>query len=90
MPGAVDIGIEHVLLDWVLSVRPDLLEPIRAALGSVQPADHEAVVLAVVAGYYHDATVRSLLGYPGQEARPVRTLDYPEYLSEGLLDFLVP
>ena len=44
----------------------------------------------VVAGaYYLDPSVRVVLGYPGQEALPVSAREFPEYLSEGLLDGVV-
>jgi hypothetical protein len=33
--------------------------------------------------------VRKLIGYPGQEARPVQPDHYPAYVEEGLLDHLV-
>ena len=33
--------------------------------------------------------VRDRIGYPGQLARPVNALDYPEYLTEGLLDTVI-
>ena len=103
MPAATEVGIADGLIDWVLKVRPDLANPVRHALLDVGPdpgaglerlrAEHpsryEALTLALVAGYYHHDGVRHLLRYPGQVAKPVRTLDYPEYLTEGLLDHLL-
>ena len=56
------------------------------ALRRTERATYYDLVLAVVAGYYHSEVVRDLIGYPGQEARPVSGLDFPEYVSEGLLD----
>jgi hypothetical protein len=46
-------------------------------------------VLVMVGGYYHHPDVRRLIGYPGQVARVVLAFDYPDYLTEGLLDHLV-
>ena len=100
MPSARELGIADSLADRVLDARPDLTEPLRRALAepvtdararldalaaSDRPALH-AVELAVAGGYYLDPGVRERIGYPGQLARPVNALDYPEYLSEGLLD----
>jgi hypothetical protein len=62
---------------------------IGGALNDLRADDrdaYDALLLAVVAGYYHHPNVRSLIGYPGQVARPVRALEFPEYLEEGLLD----
>jgi choline dehydrogenase-like flavoprotein len=33
--------------------------------------------------------VRELMGYPGQQARPVMPEGFPAYIAEGLLDHLV-
>ena len=33
--------------------------------------------------------VRELMGYPGQQARPVTAEGFPAYIAEGLLDHLV-
>ncbi|MCU1375530.1 MAG: glucose dehydrogenase, partial [Actinomycetia bacterium] len=100
VPAAGELGVADHLLDWVLGVRPDLSEPLRRALaGDVHDPDDrlrhleasdraafDALVLIVLAGYYHDAGVRDRIGYPGQVPRPVQARDFPEYLSEGLLD----
>jgi choline dehydrogenase-like flavoprotein len=100
IPAAGELGVADHLLDWVLGLRPDLSEPLRRALAGDggDPADRlrhleaadraafDALVLVVLAGYYHDAGVRDRIGYPGQVPRPVQARDYPEYLSEGLLD----
>lgn len=43
---------------------------------------------AVAAAYYLDQRVSERLGYPGTVPRPVRALDYPDYLAEGLLNHL--
>jgi hypothetical protein len=100
MPSAGDV-VGDARLRFVLRARPDLLEPLRqalrpgigedpaarlAALERDEPANHAALVLAIVGGYYTDQRVRELIGYPGQEARQVYAWKYPEYLEEGLID----
>ena len=100
MPSAADILTDD-RLRFVLAARPDLLEPIRAALradlgadvqaridmlGRDEPAALGALQLAIVAGYYTDRWVRELIGYPGQEALTIRSWELPRYLEEGLID----
>lgn len=100
MPSAGDI-VDGACVAFVLGARPDLAEPLRAALaddvpsgaqerlaalGTSRPDLLDALQLVVVAGYYSDAAVRAALGYPGQVARPVSAFDYPEYVEEGLID----
>jgi choline dehydrogenase-like flavoprotein len=100
MPAASTVGIAGPLLDRVLAARPDLAPALRRAVAepfddpdgrlaelaaSDRPAAH-AVELAVAGGYYLDLGVRGRIGYPGQLARPASALDYPEYLTEGLLE----
>jgi hypothetical protein len=100
MPSAGDV-VDAARVAFVLGARPDLVEPLRAALredlggdpehrlatlAEGDPVGHAALQLVVVGAYYTDGTVRQLIGYPGQVARPVNAHEYPEYLSEGLLD----
>jgi choline dehydrogenase-like flavoprotein len=100
MPAASEVGVGGELLDRVLAARPDLAPLLRRALAepvgeaparlaaladSDRPAAH-AVELAVAGGYYLHPDVRARIGYPGQTAQPASAFDYPEYLSEGLLD----
>jgi len=99
MPSAGAV-VNEERLRFVLNARPDLLEPLRAALGA-GPADVDArldmlardhpqalgaLQLVIVAGYYTDKTVRELIGYPGQVALSLRSWELPEYLEEGLID----
>jgi hypothetical protein len=103
MPSAADILTDD-RLRFVLAARPDLVEPIRAALrpdlgddvqaridalGRDEPAALGALQLAIVAGYYTDNRVRELIGYPGQEALTVRSWELPPYLEEGLIDAVI-
>ena len=100
MPSAAEV-VGDDRLRFVLKARPDLLEPLRAALrpglgediaarletlGRDEPAALGAMQLVIVAGYYTDARVRELIGYPGQMAIEVRSWEYPTYLEEGLID----
>lgn len=100
MPAASDVGVADAQLDRVLAARPDLVAPLRAAfarptgaavewlerLAVENPTGYEAVVLAVVGGYYTDRDVRGRLGYRGQEPNPVQPEIIPNYVEEGLLD----
>ena len=100
MPSAAEVLTDE-RLRFVLAARPDLLEPIRRALGAGLGDDAQArldrlgrddpgalgaLQLAIVAGYYTDKHVRELIGYPGQEALTIRTWELPPYLEEGLID----
>jgi hypothetical protein len=99
MPSAGAV-VNEERLRFVLNARPDLIEPLRAALGAGPPdvgarldmlgRDNPqalgALQLVIVAGYYTDKTVRELIGYPGQMALSLRSWELPEYLDEGLID----
>lgn len=100
MPSAGAVVVEP-RLRFVLGARPDLIEPLRAALAPglgddpvtrlaalerEAPEQHGALLLAVVGGYYTDKDVRDRLGYPGQEAKQLYSWKYPEYMEEGLID----
>lgn len=103
MPSAADVvGDER--LRFVLGARPDLAEPLGAALrpdlgddpairiAALErdaPDQHAALLQAVVFGYYTDAGVRERLGYPGQVAKQLYSWQYPQYLEEGLIDKVV-
>jgi hypothetical protein len=99
MPSAADV-VDEGRLQFVLRARPDLAEPLHAALRAelgddvgdrlgqlaAEPANLAALQLAIVGGYYTDRRVRELIGYPGQMAIELRTWEYPQYLEEGLID----
>jgi hypothetical protein len=100
MPSAAGV-VDEGRLRFVLNARPDLLEPLRAALrpelgeettarldalGRDEPAVLYALQLVIVAAYYTDSGVRELIGYPGQMAIDLRTFGYPAYFEEGLID----
>jgi hypothetical protein len=100
MPSAGEV-VDAARLAFVLKARPDLAEPLRAALRAElgddpatrlaslerdEPAHHAALVLAVVGGYYTDRHVRELIGYPGQLAKQIYTWKVPDFMAEGLTD----
>jgi hypothetical protein len=99
MPSAADV-VDEGRLAFVLRARPDLAEPLGAALRAdlgddvgerlarlaAEPANLAALQLAIVGGYYTDRRVRDLIGYPGQSAIELRSWEYPAYLEEGLID----
>jgi hypothetical protein len=100
MPSAAEVLTDE-RLRFVLTARPDLLEPIRRALAAgltgdpaervsalalTDPAALGALQLAIVAGYYTDKRVRELIGYPGQEAITIRSWEVPSYVEDGLID----
>jgi hypothetical protein len=103
MPSAAEVLTDH-RLRFVLGARPDLVEPLVAALRSElgnepqarldalageDPAVPGALQLVIVAGYYTDRRVRELIGYPGQLAIEVKSWLYPEYIEEGLIDAML-
>jgi hypothetical protein len=103
MPSAAEV-VDDQRLQFVLTARPDLGEPLLAALrhelgddvqsrldglGRSEPANLAALQLVIVGGYYTDERVRGLLGYRGQEAIAFDPLAVPEYVEEGLVDAVV-
>jgi hypothetical protein len=102
MPSAADV-VDDDRLGFVLGARPDLLEPLKAALrpelgtdvgGRLarlveEPTNLAALQLVIVGGYYTDSRVRELIGYPGQLALEVRAWEVPPYVQEGLIDAVV-
>ena len=100
MPSAADV-VGDDRLRFVLRSRPDLVEPLAAALrpslgddpqarldqlARDEPMNLAALQLVLVGGYYTDKRVRELIGYPGQVAIDVRAWEVPAYLEEGLID----
>ncbi|MEX2184238.1 MAG: hypothetical protein WEC14_07295 [Chloroflexota bacterium] len=100
MPSAAEV-VDDARLRFVLDARPDLLDPLRAALrqdlgkdvsvrldtlGRDEPATLYALQLVIVAGYYTDRRVKDLIGYPGQMALELRSWEVPSYVDEGLID----
>jgi hypothetical protein len=89
MPSVADAEVARAGVDYVLSVRPDLLEPLGVALDwpdgnrpdkvlSTLRAEAPAVFAAlgeIVAGaYFLDRAVQERIGYHGRAAMPVTEL----------------
>lgn len=92
MPAASSVGVADRELDRVLRARPDLAEPVRAALGSDgAPSDETLGLLryVVAAAYYLAPAVRAALAYDPERVSPVRPEAYPDWAAEGLLDFML-
>jgi hypothetical protein len=100
MPSAAQVDVAGSLLDRVVRARPDLVAPLRDALEGHEPGEVSSEELrhderfaplryVVAAAYYLDDRVRAALRYDPERVAPVRALDFPEYLDEGLLDHLV-
>ena len=99
MPSAAEVVTDD-RLRFVLRSRPDLGDPLKAALRSDlgadvadrlarladEPTNLAALQLTIVAGYYTERRVRELIEYPGQMALELRSWEYPAYLEEGLID----
>jgi hypothetical protein len=104
MPAASEAGATGERLDEVLRLRGDLEEPLtrlaeRARgvdparevkrLQTEEPAAFEALSTAVAGAYFLNPDVRRLIGYPGQERRPIEAQDPPDYERDGLLSSVV-
>ena len=104
MPAASEAGAAGEWLDEVLRVRGDLEAPLLGLLdhargtdpaGEVErlrreePEAFEALSTAVAGAYFLNPEVRRLIGYPGQERRPIRQEDPPDYEQDGLLASVV-
>ena len=99
MPSAATV-VSADRIAFVLRARPDLVEPLKAALrdelGSDvaarlealanEPTNLSALQLTIVGGYYTDKNVRELIGYPGQIAIDVKSWLVPEYIEDGMID----
>ena len=104
MPAAGEAGATEEHLDEVLRLRDDLREPLltlteraRGAdpaaeierLQAEEPEAFEALSTAVAGAYFLNPEVRRLIGYPGQERRPIVAEDPPDYEQDGLLASVV-
>ena len=57
-------------------------DPAPEAVPERDPLAYDALVTAIVAGYYMHPDVQRRLGYPGQSPEQVRTDGYAEYVDE--------
>jgi len=104
MPAASEAGAAGEWLDEVLRVRGDLEAPLQGLLErarGVDPAAEverlereepealEALATAVAGAYFLNPEVRRLIGYPGQEPRPIEPEEPPDYEQDDLLASVV-
>jgi hypothetical protein len=104
MPAASEAGAGGEWLDEVLRVRSDLEAPLYDLLERArgvdpaaeverlereEPEAFEALSTAVAGSYFLNPEVRRLIGYPGQERRPIELRDPPDYEEDGLLASVV-
>lgn len=97
MPSARMVGVAEQRIDQVLAARPDLkpilldlLDRVRGeeSHGAIQrveqtePSDFTALLVAVAGAYYMSPEVRHMIGYRGQQARPI---DSSDEIEEALL-----
>jgi hypothetical protein len=102
MPSATQVGVHTTWIDEALAARPDLVAPFRRALASDPGHDPAAAIsqmhsddaavfdafsVLVSGAYLMCPEVKALIGYPGQEERPVTGDDVPEYI--GMLESVV-
>lgn len=100
MPSASAAGVGGETLDRILALRDDLKEPflrgLRAAAGRSpetaardlnveDPKALAAIGLVASAAYYMNPEVRQLIGYPGQDRRPIDPNAPHDCLENGLL-----
>jgi hypothetical protein len=104
MPAASEAGAAGEWLDEVLRVRGDLEAPLHSLLDRARGVDpaaeverlereepdaFEALATAVAGAYFLNPEVRALIGYPGQQRRPIEPEDPPDYEQDGLLASVV-
>jgi hypothetical protein len=101
LPSASEADVQHEWIDRVLTVRPDLIEPLKDALGEAgTPVDvldrwqrgapdvFRIVTFVIASAYFINPSVRESLGYPAN--RPIPNPALPDeadyYLRDGILD----
>ncbi|MEO1190909.1 MAG: hypothetical protein AAFY02_04085 [Pseudomonadota bacterium] len=104
MPSATQAEVHGAILDRAVELRPDLREAFfrglnkaadqdpQAAAETLNKEDPEAlgaIGLLASAGYYMQPQVRDLIGYPGQENRPVDADSEPDYVTNGMLQAVI-
>ncbi|WP_032402312.1 hypothetical protein [Rhodococcoides fascians] len=96
MPSATGVGVDTRWIDAALHARPDLVNDFRASLAVGSPDDPVAAIATLhkesstlfdsfsvltAGAYLMNPEVKRLIGYPGQEDRPITGDDLPEYLD---------
>ncbi len=104
MPSASQADVHGAVLDRVVELRPDLREAFFRGLNKISGQDAQqaaetlnrddtealgAIGLLASAAYYMQPEVRALIGYPGQENRPVDADSEPEYVANGMLQVVI-
>lgn len=82
----------HLIGDFVRALREaeNLTGSARADLaGTMDGAARRAAELVLTGVYYSNRDVFVTLNYAGQIAQPVRPEDYPPYIAEDLLDYML-
>lgn len=102
MPAASEVNVHTEWIDQALAARPDLLAPFREALQIGSASEPEAAIEALhgeraelfdafsvltAGAYLMHPEVKKLIGYPGQEERPVTSDDTGDYI--GMLEEVV-
>jgi hypothetical protein len=96
MPSATQVGTHTSWIDEALVARPDLVVDFKASL-HIGPADDPAAAIAELhrtqpllfdafsiltsGAYLMCPDVKQIIGYPGQEERPVTGDDVPDYID---------
>jgi hypothetical protein len=102
LPAATSVGVATYQLDTVLRSRPDIAPALERGLShefddplellaDLEESDREAqdaILLAVVAGYYMHPRIQELIGYPGQVPQDAQRLSEREMFEEGLAEML--
>ena len=99
LPSGVSVGANGSLLEDALAADPRLREPLAAVveraaanapstlvdLLELAGEQAEEFAFALSAAYYMSSQVREVLGYPGQQRRPIATATADEIVSEDLV-----
>jgi hypothetical protein len=102
MPAATSVGVATLQLDTILRSRPDIAPALERGLSydfddplellaDLEESDRDAqdaILLAVVAGYYMHPRVQELIRYPGQVPQDAQRLSEREMFEEGLAEML--
>jgi hypothetical protein len=102
MPSASQAGVADSWLDAVLAARPDIAAGLKelltkayrrepaefvAHLRANDPPAFDLLAQAVTGAYFMNPQVQELIGYTGQDARPIDPR--ADYLDDELLDSVI-
>jgi hypothetical protein len=102
MPSARQAGVADSWLDAVLAARADLLAGMKSLLAKShqrdpaevvaylranEPSAFDTLAQAVTGAYFMNPQVQELIGYTGQDARPIDPR--ADYLDDGLLESVI-